>query len=231
MRRVVFFFIVGCAAICPAQDPTAGAKFPSAPEPGCDSYTMQTIPKLGFRRKACYYGGQLMTGSALFGAAFFAGVAQLRNGPAEWPQGADGYARRIGTRYAQGIAKSTGSFLVGALNHEDPRPHPPVIPGCDHQHGTKSGILPRAGSALLRVFWAHRDNCTDFIAFSHFAGALSSGFVGRAWTPDRDNTIGQAFMRSGTAFGGDIGASLFSEFQGDIFGLFGRAFGGGKPKK
>ena len=205
--------------------------YQSPPEPGCDAYTMDSIPVLGLKRKGCFYRDRLLTGSAMFGAGFFAAMAQLRHDPKEWPQGADGFGRRFGTRYAQGIAKSTGSFLVGALNHEDPRPHPPVIPGCAHNHVAKTGFLPRTGDALLRTVWAHRDNCSDGIALSHFAGALSSGFIGRAWIPDRSNSIGQAFSRSGTAFGGDVAASVFSEFQGDIFGFFGRMFGSGKPKK
>jgi hypothetical protein len=193
---------------------------------------MLEMPQLGFRRKACYYRDQLFTGSALFGAAFFAGVAQLRHDPSQWPQGVDGFGRRMGTRYAQGMVKSSGSFLIGALNHEDPRSHPPANPNCmQHQHGQKSGFGPRLGDALLRVVWAHRDNCTDGIALSHFAGSLSSGFVGMAWTPGPGNNVGQAFARSGTAFGGDVAASVFSEFQGDIFRLFGRMFGSGKPQR
>jgi len=206
--------------------------YSQSPEPGCDAYTMQEIPRLEFKRKACAYRDQLLTGSALFGAAFFAGIAQLQNDPSEWPQGADGFGRRFGVRYAQGMAKSTGSFLFGALDHEDPRAHPPANLFCaSHDHGPKTGFWPRTGSALLRVVWVHRDNCTDGIAFSHIAGALSSGFIGMAWTPPPGNTIGQAFARSGTAFGGDVAASVFSEFQSDIFGVVSRLFGRGKAKQ
>jgi hypothetical protein len=205
--------------------------YQTPPKPACDAYTMDNLPTLGFDRKACYYRDRLLTGSAAFGAAFFGAIAQLRHDPDEWPQGADGFGRRFATRYTQGMAKSTGSFLVGALNHEDPRPHPPPIPGCSHNHTPKVGVLPRTGDALLRTVWTHRDNCSDGIAFSHFAGALSSGFIGRVWMPDESNTIGQSFVRSGTAFGGYVAASVFSEFQGDIFRFFSRMFGSGKPKK
>jgi hypothetical protein len=227
--------LVGCclwlsASACLAQSPTQPGGFQPAPVAGCDSYTTQVIPQLGLKRKACIYRDNLFTGSAVFGAAFFGAMAQLRDQPPEWPQGAEGFGRRFGTRYTQGMVKSTGSFLFGALNHEDPRPHAPANPDC-HGHPPKTGFWPRTGSALLRVAWTHRDNCTDGIAVSHFAGALSSGFVGMAWTPGPENTVGQAFVRSGTSFGGDVASSLFSEFQGDIFGLFGRMFGSGKPKK
>jgi hypothetical protein len=243
--RLVVLFLCGLAAstfgqsVAAEPEPQAappsdaGAPvFSPPPEPHCDAYTMQFMPELGFKRKACYYGSQLFSGSALFGAAFFAGLAQWQKDPAQWPLGADGFGRRFGTRYAQGMVKSTGAFVVGALNHEDPRPHPPQNPNCDfcRAHARKSGFFPRTGSALLRVVWAHRDNCSDGIAFSHFAGALSSGFVGMAWTPSPGNTVGQSFARSGTAFGGDVAASVFAEFQTDIFNFAGKIFGGGKPK-
>lgn len=240
MALLLCLTVVGCLAQTDEQSSNTSVGqqtavsspvFQPAPEPGCDAYTMQEIAQLGFRRKACYYGQQLFTGSAVFGAAFFAGIAQWTNDPRQWPQGADGFGRRFGTRYAQGMVKSTGSFLFGALNHEDPRPHPPVYEECQHQHSQKTGFGPRLGDALLRMVWTHRDNCTDGIALSHFAGALSSGFVGMAWTPNPGNSIGQAFSRSGTAFGGDVAASVFSEFQTDIFGFFSHMFGSGSAKK
>ena len=236
--RLMGLFLCGLAVAAFGQTPAGELGQPSVsafkppPDPGCDAYTMQFMPELGFKRKACYYGSQLFTGSALFGAAFFAGLAQWQKDPAQWPLGADGFGRRFGTRYAQGMVKSTGAFVVGALNHEDPRPHPPQNPNCDfcRTHARKSGFLPRTGGALLRVVWAHRDNCSDGIAFSHFAGAFSSGFVGMAWTPSPGNTVSESFIRSGTAFGGDVAASVFSEFQTDIFNFAGRIFGRGKAK-
>ena len=223
------------AAVCFGQTdislPTPA--YHPAPVPDCDAYTTTVMPQLGFKQKACYYRDQLFTGSAVFGAAFFSGIAQLQHDPEEWGQGAAGFGRRFGTRYTQGMVKSTGSFLFGALNHEDPRPHPPPNPACSegHQHARKSGFGPRLGDSLLRVVWTHRDNCTDGIAISHFAGALGSGFIGMAWTPDPKNSVGQAFSRSGTAFGGDVAASVFAEFQDDIFSLFSSMFGKGKPKQ
>ena len=38
----------------------------SQPQPGCDAYTMDNLPTLGVKRKACYYRDRLLTGSAVF---------------------------------------------------------------------------------------------------------------------------------------------------------------------
>ena len=200
--------------------------------PPCSSYTMNKAPKLTWRQKFCYYSeNRVLTGSAVFGSLFFGAVAQFRHDPQEWGQGVEGYGRRVGTRYAQGLAKSTAEFLVGAINHEDPRAHPPVDIGAANPH-LKSTFKGRLGSALLRTVWTHRDPpYKDGIAFSRIAGALSSGFVGNAWYPDRLTTPGQAFARTGSAMGGYVINSLFSEFQPEVFGLVRKMLGLGSKKQ
>ncbi len=99
---------------------TAGPidKIVDPPKPGCDSYSMQTLPKEAFRLKqrACYWGSQLFTGSAIFGASLFGGIGELRHKPPEWPQGLEGLGDQIGTRYTQGMVKSTATFLASVLS-------------------------------------------------------------------------------------------------------------------
>jgi len=213
-----------------AQEPAPAWSPP--PKPHCDSFSMQHEPQMTFEEKACYYGAQLFTPSAIFGAAFFGSISMAEHSPAEWPQGAQGFGDQFGTRYTQGMVKSTGTFLVGALLHEDPRPKPPYDLGCpDHEHIQHTQFWPRLGSSLLRVVWTHNDQtCTDRIAFSRLAGSLSSGFVQRAWLPRSQNTLGNAFLGSASALGGYAAESVFTEFQGDLFGWLGKMFGTGKPK-
>ena len=195
--------------------------------PPCNSYTMNQSLKLSWHQKFCYYSeNRVLTGSAVFGSLFFGAVAQLRHDPEEWGQGAEGYARRVGTRYAQGLAKSTAEFLAGAMNHEDPRPHPPVdLSATDSHSHVKNTIKGRIGEALLRTVWTHRDTGHDGPALSRIAGAFSSGFIGNLWYPDRLATTGQAFARTGSAMGGYVMNSLFSEFQPELFGLVRKVLG------
>ncbi len=192
------------------------------PNPKCDAYTMKNRVSLNAREKTCYYRDQLISPSAISGAALFAGIAQAMNSPKEWPQGAKGYEWRASTRYVQGMTKSTGVYLVGLALHEDPRA---VRPDCTlapykgaiiTQEAAPRTFWQRLRGAVVVNFWAKDDNCNGRPAFAAAAGALSSGFVGMAWTPDSSNTITKALVRSGTALGGSIGNRVFSEFQGDI---------------
>ncbi|MEK6300014.1 MAG: hypothetical protein AABO41_04775 [Acidobacteriota bacterium] len=184
--------------------------------PPCNSYTMKQALKLTWHQKLCYYAeNRVLTGSGIFGSLFFGAVGQFRHDPEEWGQGAEGYGRRVGTRYAQGVAKSTAEFLVGAINHEDPRSRPPVNMDAPDTRTLRA----RLGAALVRTVWTHRDTGPghDGIAFSRIAGALTSGFVGNAWYPDRLATTRQAFARTGSAFSGYVINNLFSEFQPELF--------------
>lgn len=201
------------------------------PKPACDSFSMQSLPVLDMKQKTCYYRSQLFTGSALFGAAFFGGIAMLRHDPPEWPQGAQGFGWQFGTRYTQGMVKSTATYVVGAIFKEDPRPLPPENPSCaGNDKYRQTRFWPRLGDSLLRVVWTQRDDCSHGISYSHLAGSLASGFVGMAWRPAQQNTVGEAFRQSASGLGGYFANSVFAEFQGDLFGYLGKMFGEGKPK-
>jgi hypothetical protein len=68
------------------------------------------------------------------------------------------------------------------------------------------------------------------VAFSRLGGSLASGFVQLAYLPKSQNTIGNAFLGSASGLGGYAADSVFTEFQGDLFGWLGKMFTTGKPK-
>ena len=202
----------------------------------CLAYTLQiqTAP-LTSHQKFCYFlQNKAFTPSAIFGAAFSAGYAQLTNNPKEWGGGTKGYAERFATRYAQGLTKSTTESFVGMLDHEDPRLHASSEAGT--MLSRPSRIMPRLGQALLNSVWTPRDPFPDgsrrsnSLSYSRIAGSLASGFIGMSWTPDRINTVGQAFGRTGTGFAGYAATSVWTEFQPDVVSLTGRLIGQRRPK-
>ncbi len=238
---VVFFF--NYSGIAQNQGKEKVPDAPTLPAPKCDSYSMQTISRqsFGMKQRTCYWGEQLFTGSALFGAAFFGAIAQARDDPPEWPQGADGFGRRMGTRYTQGMIKSTATFVVSSLTREDPRVKPPQIYSvsdlADTSAANRFGCPPsttfkgRLGQSLLRVVWdSCRTNPWARPKPARVAGSFASGFLGLAWAPASQDHISNALIDSGTAFGGYIGDSVFSEFSPDISRMLGHLFPLGKPK-
>ncbi len=218
-KFAVLLFLIGAVTKAAAQAPQ-----PAPAPPPCNSFPMQQNAHLSARQKFCYYAeNKAFTGSAIFGAAFFSAVGPLWNKQVGGAPEFSGFGARFGTRYTQGLAKSTGAMIAGILNREDPRSRTP-------RSRRVTGFWRRTGSALLSTVWTSRDDGTKGIAFSHIAGAFASGFVALAWTPDPENNVGNAFKMSGTAFGGYIAASLFNEFGSDALGFLGRAFGGSAAK-
>jgi hypothetical protein len=230
--RAAFLTLLLLLAV-PMSGQTEKSEEPAVPppKPGCDSYSMQTLPREAFRlpQRACYWGSQLFTGSALFGAGLFGAIGEARHKPPEWPQGAQGFGEQMGTRYTQSMVKSTATFIVSAITREDPRPKPPqFIQESRDKMGCRpaTSIRARIGQSLLRVVW---DACDSRPAPGRLLGSFASGFVGLAWAPPSQDKVSSALVDSGTAFAGYIGNSVFSEFENDLFGFIGRMFGTGKP--
>jgi len=230
LSRSLVLFLLGIANASGQTTPEPD-KVDTPPKPGCDSYSMQTLPREAFRLKqrACFWGSQLFTTNALLGAALNGAIGEARHKPPEWAQGLQGFGEQMGTRYTQGMVKSTATFIASAFTREDPRPKPPQFVQLTHEKkgcGPAGSIKGRIGQALVRTVW---DACDSRIAPGRMIGSFAGGFVGLAWAPPSQNKVSDALVNSGTGFAGYIGDSLFSEFEYDIFGFLGRMFGMGKP--
>lgn len=216
----------------PASDGTPVKEVTTPPEAHCDSYSMQTVPHLDFEQRACFWRNQLFTGTALVGATFTAAYAQITDDPKQWPKNARGYGYRVGTRYTQGMVKSTTTFLAGVISREDPRPVPPGEYECPLQSTT---VVTRLERSVARVFVSYDlktdGGCSVHLAPARVIGSFASGFVQMAWLPDPQNNVTTALKGTGSALGGYISASVFSEFQGDLWRFVGKMFTRGKSNK
>jgi hypothetical protein len=171
--------------------------------------------------KACYWWTNSFNAEMIFGAAFNTALDPIFNGSTDkyWGQGAEGFARRFGTRMAQSMVKGTGQALVGGIFKEDPR----------FYVSRKQGFWPRFGFAVAHTIIVKNDNGREQLSAGRIAGAFSSGFVGMAWTPGPINTTQAALERTGTAMGGVLAGSLWKEFQPDVMKLVSNVFR--KPPK
>lgn len=205
------------------------ANFASAPTsaplpypPQCNLYRMEATPVLTVKQRFCLWSDRSLTsGEGLMGAFAGAAYSQFTESSADRRKGFAGFTERASTRYAQSVSKGLGEVLVGYVNREGIRRE--LGPWQRTPKGTKFGR--RLAHAFAAPLWNYADDdATSKVrekrfAFSRISGALASGYVGMAWTPDRLNTPGRALRRSASAYGGYWSSSLFNEFGDDLMQL------------
>lgn len=152
-----------------------------------------------------------LTNPFFFGrTAAWAGVAQARNDPSEWHQGAKGYSKRIGAGFADAV---TGSLITNAilpsLLHQDPRY---FYQGT----GTKKS---RAFHAMLAPVVCKGDNGAWQPNYSQWGGSLIGYSISTAYYPASSRTAAHVFQSFGIDMGLHVVGSLAQEF---IFGKFTR---------
>jgi Carboxypeptidase regulatory-like domain len=150
-----------------------------------------------------------LTNPFFFGrTAAWAGVAQARDDPSEWHQGAKGYSKRLGAGFADAV---TGSLISNAilpsLLHQDPRY---FYQGT----GTKKS---RALHAMLAPVVCKGDNGAWQPNYSQWGGSLIGYSLSTAYYPASSRSAGHVFQAFGMDMGLHVIGSLAQEF---IFGKF-----------
>ena len=92
------------------------APTPTVMEPVTPGYTP---PTHGERFKS--YLGQTYGLRSILEAAAHAGIAQARDSPSQWPEGAQGYADRYGSAAGEIAVRGTTEYALAALFREDIR--------------------------------------------------------------------------------------------------------------
>jgi hypothetical protein len=174
-----------------------------------------TNPPAGFTRSPLTVGGKFaFLEERVFGpralaiTAVTAGFHSLHptgSYPEQWSDGAAGFGRFAGDRYARRAAQYTARFAVCAALREDPR----------YERANSSGVA-RVVHAIAFTFVDRTDGGRPTLAVSNFAGATASGFVGNAYLPDgfRDATHGG--QRALVAFGSLAARNVAEEFAPEL---------------
>ena len=160
------------------------------------------------------------------------------NDPPEWDRDWRGYGYRVGSRYAQGVAKGITQFGFGALMRTDPR-HLSYLSDprvCDLDKGCKPATVKRRIGHAFMDFLTVRRSSDDgggknLPNIPLFAGAAASGFVGNLWYPDTSATAQQAAVRVSGSLATALGASFYNEFQPELGRALGSLFKRGKSTK
>jgi len=168
-----------------------------------------------------------LTDGAMLGAGFWGLVAHLRQEPEEWERSWQGFGKRVGTRYAQNLAKSLTAYGVGALLRDDPR-HVSYAadPGLTSR---RSGVAPRIGHAVLD--WAtvrrstHDGNGKRIPNVGLVAASSVSGLIGNTWYPERLRSRTEVGKRIASSLSTAMIASFYTEFSPELGRALGRIVG------
>lgn len=145
-------------------------------------------------------------------AVLFGAESQLTNSTPAFGQGVQGYARYLGTSYADfviGDMMTEGIYPV--MLHQDPR---------YFRRGTGSVWL-RLGSAAGQIFWTRTDSGRTQFNYSEIIGNSTAVAISNAYYPDNRTTT-NAISKLGVQLGVDMAANILKEFWPDINRKFSR---------
>jgi hypothetical protein len=148
-------------------------------------------------------------------AAAFAGEAQLSNATPAFGQGVAGYARYLGTAYADfAIGNFMTEGIYPTILHQDPR---------YFRRGTGSG-LSRLGYAIGQIFWTHTDSGGTQFNFSEVVGNSTAVAISEAYYPN-NRTASDAITKLGTQLAVDTASNILKEFWPDMSRKFSKKHG------
>jgi hypothetical protein len=137
------------------------------------------------------------------GVSITAGLEQARNIFPGYGQGAEGYGKRWGATFADGVTfdiLSNAGFP--ALFHQDPR----------YFYQGSGSAWSRIGHAISYAFLARSDHGRIMPNYSTFLGAVASGAISNLYYPAADRGAGLVFANAGISLAGRAGDNLLREF-------------------
>jgi hypothetical protein len=140
--------------------------------------------------------------------AALAGISQAQNSEPGYGQGAEGYAKRFGSQFADGtIENFMVNAVVPSVLHTDPR---------YYQLG-KGSVLHRTGYALSRLVITRTDSGHNTFNFGEIGGSFAAAAISTySYHPEADKTLSNTASVWGTQVGYDAIRIVLNEFWPDI---------------
>jgi hypothetical protein len=149
-----------------------------------------------------------------------AGVEQAHNTFPGYGQGAEGYAKRYGSAYADLVgSRVLGSAVFPVLLHQDPR---------YFYHGSGS-TRSRLLYALVSTFVCRSDKGQLKPNYSHFLGSFAAAGLSNVYRAPSDRQAGLTFRNGLIIFGTGAAENVLREFVSRKLTHNVPAFAKGKP--
>jgi hypothetical protein len=173
---ITFLALVVCGPLL-ADDLAASEGSSSNDQQSMNSNTSSYVFPTAEERFRRYLNNSVGTG-ALFGPAIRAATDQANGVPEEWGSGAEGYAKRYGSRLALNLLTEATRYGASEAFRMDTG-----YKRCDCK-----GFVPRFGHALKESVIARRPNGRVVPDVPTFISPYTSAMIGvHSWYPDRFN--------------------------------------------
>lgn len=135
-----------------------------------------------------------------------AGLSQLQDVPAEWGQGAAGYARRFASYYAYAATASVLQMAGEDLLHED-----------NLYYGSgEQGFRKRVKYAVESSVLARSADGSRHFSISQVGSTAGAAFISRLWQPRSNDSAGDGAVSFGISMATNAGVNVLREFLPDI---------------
>jgi hypothetical protein len=141
--------------------------------------------------------------SAVLFSLASAGFSQARDSYSGYGQGAEGFAKRFGSKMARGASsKFFGEFVIASALHEDPRyfKQPEATLGQSVKH------------ALRRVVNTPKDGGGEGINWGGLLGPLAGEALANTYLPEDERTAPRLFKRYSLGLGTRAGTNIIREY-------------------
>jgi hypothetical protein len=143
---------------------------------------------------------------AFFTAGAAAGISQWKDVPAEWGQGAEGYADRYANYFGKQIVQRTLRLAGEDLLHEDNR----------YYGSGERGFGRRLGYALKSSIMARSNDGHQHISVSQIGSIAGSAFISRLWQPPSTSSMSDGATSFGLGMATNAAMHVLREFLPDV---------------
>jgi hypothetical protein len=163
-------------------------------------------PLTSEQRWNLYARGVFWNPMVLFRGAAAASIAQWRDEPPEWGQGAEGFGQRLGHRFGRlAVQKSCEAAAAAALRHE-----------VRYMPSASAGVWPRASHALTANFVTLDRHGHRTMHASRLGGIVAAELVSRRWMPERYRSAYQTTRGVAIDLGFSSAINLLREFTPEL---------------
>lgn len=155
---------------------------------------------------------------SFFSTSVVAGIEQARNAFPGYGQGAEGYGKRWGASFADGLTTDLLTHAVfPSLFHQDPR----------YFYQGSGSKRSRIFHAISYAFIARSDSGRMMPNYSYFLGDICSGALSNAYYPSSSRGAGLVFTNAAIGLAGRAAGNILREFLSKR--LMTNMHGNGKP--